>query len=487
MKRPIPLLFLLLVGCVTTQSLPVEDRSRTYDLDYDFVFDATVQMLAERGFAIIDAEKDEGIINTDYRAQDAFLSSLLGSARLKVSALVSDAPDGTRVLLNFDLQDVDQSVESGGAYNSRSITPRAARRYYREFFDSLEDYLAQYDSYGQIQKDDLQLSHRISEITDENIFKTEGYYNWGASIYHDAQGVYHMFYSRWNDASNFTGWLTNSEIARATSKNPSGPWTYQETVLTGRGEGHWDAITAHNPKIKYFEDKFYLYYISTNSGNRKIPEAELVETAQTGYDHPNWKMLRTNQRTGVAVSNSIRGPWERLDNPLIEPSGPITTLTVNPAIDRGSDGNYYLIVKGDKPNETDFVRNQAIAISDSPTGPFIMQEKPVIDYMDTEDMSLWFDATRERFYGVFHAHTYIGLITSKDGINWKKAKHHVLMEKKIRLQNGTTIEPDRMERPYIFTENGKPITLILGVKKGGSSYNVHIPFRYLEDDTSSKS
>lgn len=108
----------------------------------------------------------------------------------------------------------------------------------------------------------------------------------------------------------------------------------------------------------------------------------------------------------MTVSNSIQGPWERLDKPLIEPSGPITTLTVNPAIDRGSDGNYYLIIKGDKPNETNFVRNQAIAISDSPTGPFVMQEKPVIDYMDTEDMSLWFDATRERFYGVFHAHTY---------------------------------------------------------------------------------
>lgn len=350
---------------------------------------------------------------------------------------------------------------------------------------SQKDDLRLNNEISEISKDDLQLGNKISEITDENIFKTEGYYNWGASIYKDEQGVYHMFYSRWEYSLNFTGWLTNSEIARATSKKPSGPWIYQETVLKGRGEGHWDAITAHNPKIKYFEGKFYLYYISTNNGNKTISEAELVETAQTGYNHPNWKPLRTNQRTGVAVSNSIYGPWERLDKPLIEPSGPITTLTVNPAIDRGIDGNYYLIVKGDKPNDTNFVRNQAIAISDSPTGPFVMQEKPVIDYMDTEDMSLWFDVARERFYGVFHAHTYIGLITSKDGINWGKAKHHVLMEKKIRLKDGSTIEPDRMERPYIFTENGKPITLSLGVKKGESSYNVHIPFKYPE--TSSKS
>ncbi|MBT7093458.1 MAG: hypothetical protein HN936_09440, partial [Bacteroidetes bacterium] len=69
------------------------------------------------------------------------------------------------------------------------------------------------------------------------------------------------------------------------------------------------------------------------------------------YSHPNWAILRPNQRTGVAVSSSLSGPWTRMEQPLIEPSGPITTLTVNPAITQGKDGKYYLVVKGDKPNE----------------------------------------------------------------------------------------------------------------------------------------
>ncbi len=137
---------LLWVGCVSTQSLPVEDRARTYDLDYDLVFDATVQMLAEHGFAIIDAEKDEGIINTGYRAEDRLFSIFRGPTRRKVSALVSIAPNGTKVLLNFDLQEhVDQSVESilgsGSVYRSQPVSARVARRYYRELFDSLEEYL----------------------------------------------------------------------------------------------------------------------------------------------------------------------------------------------------------------------------------------------------------------------------------------------------------------------------------------------------------
>ncbi len=140
MKRFL-LLALLVAGCATTQSLPAEDRSRTYSLDYDLVFDATVQALAEEGFAIIDAEKDEGIVNTDYRAEGAFFAFLSRPTRMKVSALITRADNGVHVLLNFDLQDANPSVESGNLYNARSMSPRQARRYYREIFGEIEELL----------------------------------------------------------------------------------------------------------------------------------------------------------------------------------------------------------------------------------------------------------------------------------------------------------------------------------------------------------
>ena len=323
--------------------------------------------------------------------------------------------------------------------------------------------------------DDLFMRDRLQALSEDNIYKTEGYYNWCTSMLKGEDGKYHLFYSRWKKDYSFYGWLTHSEIAHAVSDSPSGPWKFRETVLKGRGKGHWDAITMHNPKIKYFEGKYYLYYCSTNLGDRDYDEKDLVETAQTGYDHPLWKILRPNQRTGVAVSNSLSGPWERLDQPLIEPSGPITTLTVNPAVDRGADGRYYLVVKGDKPNETRFIRNQAIAVSDSPSGPFEMQPQPVIDYLDTEDMSLWYDDSRERFYGVFHAHSFIGMVTSQDGSHWKKASEYVLTPKKIRMKDGSTLMPDRLERPFLHVEDGIPKVLSLAVKKGDESYCIFIP------------
>lgn len=328
---------------------------------------------------------------------------------------------------------------------------------------------------GQNKTDNLFFKDNLRAISEDNIFKTEGYYNWCSSIVKGDDGKFHLFYSRWEKEYKFTGWLTHSEVAHAISENPKGPWEYKETVIRGRRNGKWDAITAHNPKIKQFDGKFYLYYCSTNLGDKNYTEKELIETANVGYSHPNWKILRPNQRTGVAVANSINGPWKRMDQPLIEPSGPITTLTVNPAIDKGKDGKYYLIVKGDKPNETRFIRNQAIAISDSPTGSFVMQPKPVIDYLDTEDVSMWYDKKRDYFYGIFHAHTFIGMVSSSDGINWDKATEYKIMPKLIPMSNLDEMQPDRMERPFIYTENNEPRVLSLAIKKGDEAFIVFVP------------
>jgi alpha-L-fucosidase len=257
---------------------------------------------------------------------------------------------------------------------------------------------------------------RLQPLSEENVFRSEEYFNLCSSIIKGDDGKYHLFYSRWPRKYSFLSWLTHSEVTHAVSDSPSGPWEYKETIMQSRGKGHWDAITVHNPKIKKFGGNYYLYYVSTNMGDKNYSEEELVETARVGYSHPNWEnYLRPNQRTGVAVAESLNGPWKRMDQPLIEPSGPITTLTVNPTITKGEDGKFYLIVKDDKPGSRQ--RNQAIAVSESPAGPFKILNKPVIDYMDTEDMSLCYDQKHDYYYGVFHAHTFIGMVSSPDGIN----------------------------------------------------------------------
>lgn len=326
-------------------------------------------------------------------------------------------------------------------------------------------------------KDTLNINKMIKPLTKEGVFRDSLYYNWGGSIIKDERGNYHLFYSRWKKKYTFNGWLTFSEIAHAISNTPTGPWKYKETVLKGSGKGHWDEITAHNPKIKYFDGKYYLYYISTNLGGKEYTHQDLMELSTASLKDKDRAVLRKNQRTGVAVSNAINGPWKRMNKALIEPSGPIENITVNPAISQGKDGKYYLIVKGDKPNEQKFIRNQAIAVSNSPTGPFVMQPNPVIGDLDTEDVSMWYDEKQAKFYAVFHAHSFIGLMTSMDGLNWKKAEHYNITDKKIVLEDGSILIPNRMERPFIYLENGNPVVLCLAIKKEDDSYTVFIPLK----------
>ena len=255
-----------------------------------------------------------------------------------------------------------------------------------------------------------------------------------------------------------------------------GPYKYVDTALTCKGDSQWDKFTAHNPKIKKFDGKYYIYYIGTRA---ELTEDELIETAKVGYKHKNWKTLRENQRTGVAVADRITGPWKRSKKPIVEPAGPITTLTVNPAITQGPDGTYFMIVKGDKPNEKRFIRNQALATAKTPVGPFEIQPKPVIDTFDTEDASMWYDKKQKKFYATYHAHTHIGLISSTDGYNWGKAKPDKLTAKQIRFADGQIFKPDRMERPFVLLdENGKPQLLFVSVRKGNQTMNFHLPLNW---------
>ncbi len=102
----------------------------------------------------------------------------------------------------------------------------------------------------------------------------------------------------------------------------------------------------------------------------------------------------------------------------------------------------------------------------------------MIDTFDTEDSSIWYDATRRRFYAIFHAHDHIGLITSPNGYEWSKAKQYRVCSKQILFVGGNSWQPDRLERPSVLTDvAGQPLTLFLAAKKGDRSFNIHLPIQ----------
>ena len=295
--------------------------------------------------------------------------------------------------------------------------------------------------------DTLDVGTMIQPLTADGIFREDRYFCWGPSLIKGDDGRYYMAYSRWPEATQQAGWLTDSEIALAVADRPEGPYEHVQVLLNGRGPGHWDELMAHNPKLKRFGDQYYLYYISSRAGETR------------------WH-IRDSQRTGVAVADSILGPYQRFDAPLIEPEEPIYNLAVNPGVTQMADGRYLFIVKGDiepkKPEDPMPQRIQALGLADSPTGPVKLLPDPAIADIDTEDASIWYDEKREVYYAVFHAHTYIGLIASDDGISWRRAKNYEITGKALRRANGSTLEPSRLERPSVFVEEGEPRVLCLG-------------------------
>jgi hypothetical protein len=310
----------------------------------------------------------------------------------------------------------------------------------------------------------------------EGVFASPTWHTWCPSIIQDEEGLYHLFYSRWRRRVNFTAWLTHCQAAHAVSENPQGPYRHVQTELHSGRPGHWDHTNVHNPKIKKFEDKYWLYYIANT--NKEIDGEKLLDTGRTGYGHPLWLPLRNSQRTGVAWSDSLYGPWTRSEKPIIEPGGPILKLTVNPAITRGPKGEYLMIIKGDKEMKRGSSRNQALATGPTPTGPFTYYEKAVIDEFDTEDMSMWHNKAENRWYAVYHAHVRIGMMVSENGYDWKDAEQRDLTTKIIHFDDGTSWVPDRMERPFVLTDDmGRPTHLVVACKKGDRSWNVILKLR----------
>lgn len=328
------------------------------------------------------------------------------------------------------------------------------------------------------EKDDLDISSLLQPVDTTTFIKDSSWYNWCNSVILGEDGKYHLFYARFPKNKGFNSWLVYSEIVHAIGDNPYGPFKFYENILKPR-KGYWDAINSHNVRIKKFAGKFYLYYISTNWNNidEKLSDSLLTAVSKQGFGHPLWMPIRNNQRSGVAISNSVYGPWKRLDKPIVEPYGPIKNVTVNPDVTEGKDGKYHLIVKGDDIKIDNYCRLiQAVGISNSPIGPFTLYDKPAFSDIPTEDATIWYDDKRERYYAIFHAsgQNFIGLITSADGEHWEKANHYIVCKKELKLNNGRILKLDRMERPSAYVENGKLKMISFAAMKNGESFIVFI-------------
>ena len=321
----------------------------------------------------------------------------------------------------------------------------------------------------------MEFSKMIQPASKKSIFREEGYLVWCGTAVQGDDGLYYLYYSRWPKQYGHQGWVIACEVAYAVSDNSLGPFISKGIALAGSGkDGGWDRDCIHNPTVKKFNGKYYLYYMG-NYGNGEY------------WDHHN------HQRVGVAVADNPWGPWKRFDRPVIDvtPGSFDHLMTSNPTVERGKNGKYYAVYKavgdGILPKGGSVICG--VAIADSPLGPFIKEDKPIMinpkNDWSVEDPYIWYQddqfyALVKDFQGYFtkRGKNTVALFQSKNGIDWDPAEIPFAFETKICWDDGTMQELTALERPQLLMENGKPTVLYCAAsatENREDSFNIAIP------------
>jgi hypothetical protein len=257
-------------------------------------------------------------------------------------------------------------------------------------------------------------------------FKMDGQIVWCSSVI-KVDGTYQMFASAWPAQYGLAGWTSHSECVRATSTNLFGPYAFQEIVLQKR-TNNWDKSRIHNVKIVKAGSKFVLYYI--NSANQ----------------------------TGIAVADSVTGPWTRQDKPLMKVSNP--AVLVRPDLS--------IFVFG-RLRDSDGVNRGIAFTAPDYGGPYTVVahgDNLLPDNYELEDPTIWwannqYNILLNDWKGKATGITKAGAqYFSKDGTHFQLMSHEPVFTKKVVYDDGTSETFSRRERPFIYTdEKGEALAL----------------------------
>jgi hypothetical protein len=347
---------------------------------------------------------------------------------------------------------------------------------------------------------DVDFSQWLQPVPAGAVFEHPDWCIWCGSAVHGDDGKYHLFYSRWPAKLGHLAWVTHSEVARAVSDSPNGPYRHVDVVLPARGGKFWDGSCTHNPTILRVGKKFCLYYMG-NYGDGVLPAAgQPAKAGGTVVPHTsglNW-VHRNHQRIGVAIADSPAGPWTRFDRPVVDISpdndAPDALMTSNPATCVRPDGGLLMVykavaTKGKPPFGGPVVH--LVATADKPEGPWKKNFTPIFtkpgEHFAAEDPFIWRDGDRYRGIvkdnnGIFTGRGYsLAHWESRDGFDWRPAKHVFVTTPEIMWTGGAKKKLNALERPQlIFDAHGTPVTLLCaGAYEADRdrSFNVAIPLR----------
>jgi len=335
----------------------------------------------------------------------------------------------------------------------------------------------------------LQLSRIMMPVNQGSGFKMENYWVWCASVVKGEDGQYHMFASRWKkDLPFHPGWLLGSEVVRAVSKDPQGPYKFAETVLPDRGAQFWDGKITHNPHIIKHQGRYLLFYTGST---HPFSDSEVQENTSAVVT-----VARAGKRIGIAVADSVYGPWKRFDKPAIDVDchGFDNFLTSNAAPCVLDNGDILVVYKtrSYKTEGRQLHSNMMLCACVIDKSTFEVKKRgtaPLFDSIELEDPFVWKEGGK--FYmiakdmtGEVCGQKQGGIIAcSGDGFEWKAQKGALCYSRTLKFADGKEKTMGNLERPFILFENGKMTHAFFAASDGTGSgfdnvtetYSVSIP------------
>ena len=316
-------------------------------------------------------------------------------------------------------------------------------------------------------------------------FAMPGYWVWCGSVIKGEDGRYHMFAARWPQSTPFTpGWLFYSEVVRASSDTYTGPFRFEEVVLQARGRKYFDGMATHNPVIRKHGGKYLLYYMGTSY--------DFTPDETDKHEGERFWEAWYNKRIGLAVSDSVFGPWRRPDAPLFEPRKDKWDFygNTNPAPWIMDDGKVYMFYKS---LTRDRHLNIGLATADNFAGPYQRADHQLRldrsqEHTDIEDPFLWyqdgsFHMLAKDITGNICGEQYAGIYAfSRDCVSWETSRQPKAYSKTVAWDDGDITVQGALERPQLLIEDGRPTCMYAATSRGKTgfwnaeaSWNMAIP------------
>lgn len=303
-------------------------------------------------------------------------------------------------------------------------------------------------------------------------FSDPDYWTWCGSVIQAPDGMYHMFAARWpKSLPFFEGYKVASEVVRAKSNNPCGPFQFEEVVLPDRGEEYWDGRMTHNPFIIQHNGEYLLFYIgSTYEGKRPDGKALMGE----GW-HPQSRQSFRGIRIGIARAPSLYGPWERMDAPALNnrPDCWDNRNITNPAPLITPEGKIRLYYRAG---------GAKIGLAETPDAntPFErIGDEPIVKFtngLPIEDPYVWFNGSQYEMIckdltGKISGEIHGGIHgISDDGIHWETADEPKAYSRTLLWSDRWEIEMGCIERPFLLLENNKPTHFYAAMADGPGGF-----------------